>query len=184
MPGPRKGTGGRPPKPIEQKRRAGNPGKRKLPDADTVVVLPMADRGIIDRPPEHLLEAGQATWRRVWAEGITWIDETSNMDTVLLLCEAADERAMWREKVIGNRIKIETKVKVAKALRDLERSMTAWMIELGFTPAARSRLGLAEVKAQSKIEKLLADREARRANASRPAGGEPTALPSGTSPRP
>ena len=41
-----------------------------------------------------------------------------------------------------------------KALRDLDRQLIPLLGELGFNPAARARLGLAEVKTQSKLEEL------------------------------
>ena len=55
-----------PPKPTELKRRTGNPGKRRLPDRDTVITLPAAD-GIPDtlRPLEI---EGRRMWDRVWGQ--------------------------------------------------------------------------------------------------------------------
>jgi hypothetical protein len=41
-----------------------------------------------------------------------------------------------------------------KALRDLDRQLVANLSLLGFTPTDRSRLGVAEVKRQSKLEEL------------------------------
>ncbi len=46
---------GRPPKPVEQKRRAGNPGKRPLPD----VVIPIPTSAIAPEPHRPLGSAGR-----------------------------------------------------------------------------------------------------------------------------
>jgi phage terminase small subunit len=43
-------------------------------------------------------------------------------------------------------------------LRDLDKQIISQLSLLGFDPAARSRLGLAEVKAQSTLEKLRQNR--------------------------
>ena len=40
-------------------------------------------------------------------------------------------------------------------VRALEMQMTRWEIECGFSPAARSKLGYAEVKRVSKMDELL-----------------------------
>ena len=47
-----------------------------------------------------------------------------------------------------------------KALREVDKQVISLLSELGFNPAARSRLGLAEVKAKSKLEELR-ERQAR-----------------------
>lgn len=73
-------TTGRKPKPTEQKRRTGNPGKRALPEKAVVELLPAAV-GIPD-PPRPLSSAGRTLWERAWQSGRAWIAET---DAELLL---------------------------------------------------------------------------------------------------
>ena len=48
-----------------------------------------------------------------------------------------------------------------KELRSAQKQLHAIASALGFDPTARSRLGLAEVKRQSKVEELQARRQAR-----------------------
>jgi len=43
-------------------------------------------------------------------------------------------------------------------LRDLNKEISEWLSLLGFDPTSRARLGLAEVKAASTLEKLQAKR--------------------------
>jgi len=46
------------------------------------------------------------------------------------------------------------------SINDIEKLISSNLGLLGFTPIDRSRLGVAEVKATSKIEELIARREA------------------------
>jgi hypothetical protein len=66
-----------------------------------------------------------------------------------MTCELLDERSQLRAQVINNNRPDER-----KALRDLDRQLVANLSLLGFTPTDRSRLGVAEVKRQSKLEEL------------------------------
>jgi hypothetical protein len=146
---------GRPPKPIEVKRITGNPGHRPLPDAGAIQLLPQATS--TPQPSRALGEHGRALWDRIWSMGVQWISPTSDLEILLLTCEAVDERADLRLEVLqsGDR-------QLRRGLRELDRQIMASLSELGFTPTARSRLGVAEVKAASKIEMMRqAAREAR-----------------------
>jgi hypothetical protein len=69
---------GRPPKPIEQKRRTGNPGKRKLP-ALNIVPMPVADntpptphRPLL-RTTSGALGAGAQLWQLIWTSASPWL---------------------------------------------------------------------------------------------------------------
>jgi hypothetical protein len=48
-----------------------------------------------------------------------------------------------------------------RALRDLDKAILSSLSLLGFDPTSRSRLGLAEVKAASKLEQMQAARDKR-----------------------
>lgn len=138
---------GRPPKPIEQKRLTGNPGRRALPDQKELVLLPSAYD--IPEPSRQLLSAGQELWDRIWGMGQTWISPTTDVDLLLMTCELLDERKGLRIQVMNNNRPDER-----KSLRELDRQLVANLSLLGFTPTDRSRLGVAEVKRQSKLEEL------------------------------
>jgi hypothetical protein len=81
--------------------------------------------------------------------GQTWISPSTDIDLLLMTCELLDERAQLRAQVMNNNRPDER-----KALRDLDRQLVANLSLLGFTPTDRSRLGVAEVKRQSKLEEL------------------------------
>jgi P27 family predicted phage terminase small subunit len=111
--------GGRPPKPLEVKRRTGvRPGRdsggRKLPELASVTALPGAD-GVPPMPAELKTaaragncpdrdrdngecevckrEPGAAAWRRLWTAGQTWLSPATDLDVMTMLCRAYDEQA-------------------------------------------------------------------------------------------
>jgi hypothetical protein len=67
-----------------------------------------------------------------------------------------DERVWLREKVLA-----EGENEDRKALRMLERAIVENLSLLGFSPTDRSRLGVAEVKKQTKLEELLSRKSQR-----------------------
>lgn len=143
---------GRPPKPIEQKRMLGNPGKRPLPREGAVELLPMADG--VPEPSRELGPAGLELWTRIWRRGISWISPDVDVDLLLMTCESMDERQDLMRVVMS-----EGESRDRRALRALNSEIVSNLSLLGFTPADRSRLGVAEVKARSKLEELLARSE-------------------------
>ena len=132
---------GRPPKPTEQKRRTGNPGKRALPGSAQLAAVPAIEPEPIDLDAHQTIEA-------VLAAGKAWL-ATSDLLAMVLLRESIEERAQLRSLVIQTQ-----SMDARKALRDLDKQIISQLSQLGFDPAARARLGLAEVKAQSTLEKL------------------------------
>jgi P27 family predicted phage terminase small subunit len=151
-----------PPKPNEQKRRLGNPGKQKLPAVASVIALePVADR----TAPDHLGEHGRDLWDLALAAGEHWIADTDK-PILLILCEAFDRRAELQARLQEDGPVLYTDKGYAYAhpcvgmLTSTEAQMTKWFGLLGFSPADRTRLGLAEVKRASKLDALRKQREA------------------------
>ena len=144
---------GRPPKPVEQKRLLGNPGKRALPDQNEIEILPAATE--IPEPTRPLLKPGRELWDRVWASGINWISPDTDLELLLMTCEMVDERWNLRIKVMQS-----DDMQMARRLDNLTRLIVGNLSLLGFSPSDRSRLGVAEVKKQSKLEELIARRNA------------------------
>lgn len=144
-------TMGRPPKPIEQKRLTGNPGKRALPDRAVVQLIERAEQ--IPEPGRPLLRYGRELWDKIWEAGINWISPTTDMELLLMTCELVDERWNLRIKVMQN-----DDGRMRRGLRELDRLIIGNLSLLGFTPSDRSRLGMAEVKAQSKYQKLMEEK--------------------------
>lgn len=155
MPGP-------PPIPVERKRARGNPGHQKLPDRANVVALKPLDGGA-DATPEHLGRAGAELWNTVSSFGSGWIGST-DQSLLLKLCEGEDRRREFLDRLAIDGHVLFTDKGYAYPhpcvgmLSTLEAQMTKWYSLLGLTPADRSRLGLAEVKAASTLEKLRKSR--------------------------
>lgn len=145
---------GRPPKPVEQKRMLGNPGRRPLPEPGEVQILPTATE--TPEPDRPLGKPGRELWDRVWESGAAWISPNTDIEILLITCELVDERWQLRGEVL------QTKdPRQRRQLNDLTRIIIGNLSLLGFTPTDRSRLGVAEVKTQTKLEELMARRASR-----------------------
>jgi hypothetical protein len=81
-----------------------------------------------------------------------WLAITDSV-ALSMLREALEERTSLRHLVLATQ-----STDARKALRDLDKQIIGQLSLLGFDPAARARLGLAEVKAQSTLEKLRKNR--------------------------
>lgn len=145
---------GRPPKPIEHHRRVGRAGGTKkadgrpLPVVGEVIALPMAE----DMPdyPADLDEPGKEMWRRIWQDGLTWISPRTDLAAAEEACRAVDDVAAARR-----RYRATTDPKDATALVNLGKRLDTALSALGFNPTARSRLGVAEVRRASALDKLI-----------------------------
>jgi P27 family predicted phage terminase small subunit len=160
---------GRPSKPLEVKRALGNPGQRPLPDA------PLPGEGLagvtsVPMPPE-LGEAGLELWYHVWTAGKTWLAPESDRTIITLLCNAQDEAEEIRLRIQSGEIErfyttangqMVTHPMVTQ-LANLRAQMTAWLAAIGFSPADRSRLGLAEVRVRDELDELQRRRNERTA---------------------
>jgi hypothetical protein len=145
---------GRPAKPTEIKRKLGNPGKRALPD--TSVVQYLEQSVVIPDPARPLLRYGREFWDKVWSSGLSWISANTDAELLLMTCELVDER--WNLRV---RVMQSNDWRERRALRELDDRIIRNLSLLGFTPADRSKLGVAEVKAISKMEALKRRQDAR-----------------------
>ena len=141
---------GRPPKPIEEKRRLGNPGKRALPKSDEVIPLPAALE--TPEPIRPLGKMGRDFWDRTWQVGMNWISPMADLELMMMTAEMIDERAVLRNLVFQDRNGDRPKLRAG--LRNLEKLIQSNLAQLGLSPADRARLGLAEVKRQTKLQEL------------------------------
>ena len=136
---------GRPPKPIEQLKRQGTyrADRHGGPNLAPVPPIP-AEMHELD--PSSAMDA-------VLEAGVHWIAQT-DAPKVALLRDALEDYAALRAAGAS-----------AKDVREARQDVSKLMSELGFDPTARARLGLAEVKAASKLEEMAARRDARRSEA-------------------
>ena len=139
-----------PAKPIEQKRLLGNPGKRALPEPEIVLWAGRVD------PPDGLGSAGIALWSQVFDQGEIWISPRLDVTLLERVCRALD-RAVVLEQLFDAD---PSDRKLVMSINETDRLIMSGLGLLGFSPADRARLGLAEVKRRSKLEELQAKRDA------------------------
>lgn len=136
---------GRPPKPVEQHKRTGTYNAAKHNRGALVAVDP------VDAKPHDMQPAD--IFADIMAVGAPWFAQTDGI-RLAMLRESLEERARLLPVA-------EASTEARKQLRELNREISEWLSQLGFDPAARTRLGLAEVKARSKFEELEAKRAKR-----------------------
>jgi hypothetical protein len=107
-------------------------------------------------PVRPLEFAGQQLWDSAMTTGQNWIARNSDTQLLLLVCEQMDRRTN-----LISQIEETQEWRLYRALHDLEKMISTNLSLLGFTPSDRTRLGLAEVKAASKLEQLMAMKESR-----------------------
>ena len=141
---------GRPPKPVELKRRLGNPGKRPLP-APVVSIAPIVSTASVpafasgDEMLQHVLDAGASTW----------IGPT---DAAM----ASLARRLWDDAALAQaRWAASGDPEAFRAYRDTTKELIACLSALGLDPASRGRLGVAAVKAQNALESMMVRRRLR-----------------------
>jgi hypothetical protein len=133
---------GRPPKPVELKKRQGTYRVDRDQSRGNLAPVPAIGADVTEFSPAVALDS-------VLTAGVHWIAAT-DAPKVCLLREAMEDYARLRAAGASAKDVREARAEVAKLLS-----------ELGFDPTARAKLGLAEVKAQSKLEELRSRRGAR-----------------------
>jgi hypothetical protein len=151
-----------PAKPIELKRKLGNPGKRAMPGEGELMTI----EGGFREPLRPLGVAGQQLWDEIYMVGGMWISPQSDTQLLQMVCELLDRREILREEFLAD----PTERKVNMSLLETEKLIQTSLSLLGFTPSDRSRLGLAQVKAKSKLEELM-ERRANRVEEFEEQGG-------------
>ena len=137
----------------------GNPGGRPLRAPLTVIA-----------PATVELIAPPATGSELVASlldgpAAAWISQPDRLGILELLAAGWDERRELLADIADNGYGDGRYMRPAVARLDrVERNLTTWLSLLGLTPTDRSRLGVAEVKARSKLE-ALRDRRASRSRA-------------------
>lgn len=107
-------------------------------------------------PARPLDFAGAQLWEAAMTTGEQWIARNSDTQLLLLTCEQMDRRSQLISKIEETQ-----EWRLYRALHDLEKMISQNLSLLGFTPADRTRMGVAEVKVASKLEELM-ERKAKR----------------------
>jgi P27 family predicted phage terminase small subunit len=157
-------TAGRRRKPMERAKLTGrtattDSGGRKLP-AITGTIVPTTNLPAV---PDGLQERGQVEWGKVWAAGESWLAPDQDYHWVEMIARAYDEIEAFREKILedgliqtGSMGQVIAHPLIAE-VRRAEASIQKCLSVLGFSPTDRARLGLAVMKARSKLEEMMAN---------------------------
>jgi hypothetical protein len=137
---------------LKAKRGTLRPEERRVIES-----APVIEGGYL-KPFRPLEYAGLQLWDSVFKYGELWIARRTDTHLLLMTCEQLDRREQIKALIAET-----NDWHLFKQLNDLERLISSNLGLLGFTPSDRTRLGLAEVKAQSKLEELLA-RKGQRGN--------------------
>jgi len=132
---------GRPPVPTEIKRKRGTARPDRTPNLGNLAAVPAVDAELHELDPYQVFDTVMQT-------GKVWLAQTDSI-ALAMLRESLEERSTLRDIVIKTQ-----SPDARKALRELDKQIHSQLSTLGFDPAARSRLGLAEVKAATKLEQL------------------------------
>ncbi len=156
MPGP-------PPKPVEQKLRAGNPGHRPLPEP--VLIAGRPELAELIEPPADLPKPGQEMWREL-APTLVEAGLLDAADRWMLaeLCRAHARRIQFSRALqqdglfaIGSRGQIRQHPAVAGE-RAAAVEFRQFAALFGLSPVDRTRLGLAHLKGRAmglELDRLL-----------------------------
>lgn len=146
-------TRGRPNVPIEIKRLKGTLRADRLPTGIALSGLVSALEP--PNPPEGLLDTGAAFWGLAWRS--SWISQTSDYLLVAIVSQSLDERDFLRQLVSEQ----PENFRARAGLRELEKQLVSNLGLLGFSPSDRSRLGLVEIKKESKLDELMRRKQER-----------------------
>jgi len=145
-------------KPTELKRALGNPGKRKLPDKGKVIMLPQ----ISNEPPAHLSKVQKEKWIEL-RKLAPWIAVTDE-PLLTTLIEKLTRQKQLQKELKKSKFVLYTDKGYAYAnplfgmLSTIETEIFKILCQLGLTPVDRTKMGVAEVKARTKLEEILSQK--------------------------
>jgi P27 family predicted phage terminase small subunit len=142
-------------KPTELKRALGNPGRRKLPDEGKVIVL----QQLASQPPSHLSKVQKEKWAEL-RRLAPWIAVTDEPLLTSLVEKMARQKQLSKELKKANFLLYTDKGyayanPLFSMLSTVETEIFKLLCQLGLTPVDRSKMGVAEVKARTKLEEII-----------------------------
>lgn len=149
----------------------GGPGSGRKPQQGngTVAVPAAAGAVAIPRRPTGLADRGRREWPKIWTAGAKWLNTEQDYPWIEQVCRAWDDIAAYRKLIKADGL-VQTGSQgqpVAHPLiaetRKCEDTIRKCLAEIGFSPAARARLGREQVRTASKLDELAAKRAERAA---------------------
>lgn len=142
-------TIGRPTQPNELKRLKGTLRADRLPPGN---LIELSNPNEKPEPSSELGEQGRAFWQVAW--NTPWLSHKTDYWLVQLTAQALDEREQVRAALAAE----PSDRKLRTTLRELDKQVINSYSLMGFTPSDRSRLGVAEVKKESRLDELISKR--------------------------
>jgi len=90
----------------------------------------------------------------VFSHGKTWVSRQTDVEALMIVCKQLDRQVMLEKQVES----APDDFHLLRQLLELEKAIMSGLGVMGFTVDARARLGLAEIKAKSAFETLMAER--------------------------
>jgi hypothetical protein len=140
-------TMGRPTQPTELKALKGTLRPGRLPNG--ALLSEISNSGGLPEPLGALGAVGDSFWRLAWSS--PWLSHKTDYWLVLITAQNLDRRESMRALA---EVSLDDR-KLASSLVEIERVILSNLALMGFTPSDRARLGLSEVKKESKLEDLL-----------------------------
>lgn len=151
----------------------GGPGSGRRPRQPGGTVAVRAAGLEIPRRPVGLADRGRREWVKIWSAGAGWLQPERDYHWIEQVVRAYDEIAAYRRQIRADGVvqKGSQGQPVSHPLitevRKLEERIGKNLSELGLSPLAAQRLGLAAAKTASKLDEL-AERRAKRAEQAPP----------------
>lgn len=150
-------TKGRPADPTRARRKTGN--RPLAGETKPVAVLPEAVRPALPEPPESLLAPERELWLRLVEESAPRGLRPHDIDGITMLCQASQIHREAQQGIAEHGILVKGQRgpmvnPLVKVARDQAMFILRIMNEYGFTPAARVRLGLQTLAAESMVQAL------------------------------
>lgn len=145
------------PKPVEQRLREGNPGKRPLPEVMLIAGRPALEE--FAEPPSHL----PADAKELWRDTVAHLVEVRDRVDRPMLEMLATQYARWRqaERVVASEghftLGSVGQIREHAALKIEREGSSAFLrmaVEFGLTPSGRIRLGQAELTRRNLAHEL------------------------------
>jgi P27 family predicted phage terminase small subunit len=103
---------------------------------------------------------GLTEWNNIWKAGQVWLHPTEDYHWVEMIARAYNDIVQFRKKIEEDGLIVKgyagqlTAHPLLREIREAEAVIRKCLSILGFSPTDRARLGLAEIKRQSKIMDL------------------------------
>jgi P27 family predicted phage terminase small subunit len=135
-----------------------------------VAVKELSPANGIPALPAGVGRAGTALWESVWLHAQAWISPDLDLGTVEMAVMTRDFVEQCRSAINADGLTLKEPIvtptgelvgerlvahPLIKEQRAAEKQLERWLSLLALTPTDRARLGLAQVKQQSVLEKLI-----------------------------